>query len=91
MGKMIRKSLLLRITISLVAISISIFFIGAGANQVTEERTGRKTCRKAEIENWKGILAEMADELPVEHRKEWFSIASKDPEFLLKLTTEYKY
>ena len=79
-----------RITISVVAMVISVFFIGAGANQVTEERTDRKICRKAEIENWKAILAEMADEIPAEHRKEWYRIASKDPEFLLKLTAEYK-
>ena len=42
------------------------------------------------IENWKSILSEMAAELPTEHRKEWYRIASKDPEFLMKLTASYK-
>ena len=90
MGRIIKRSKWFRITISVVVMVVSIFFIGAGANQVTEERTGRKTCRKAEIENWKSILAKMAEELPAEHRREWYRIASKDPELLMKLTASYK-
>jgi len=35
-------------------------------------------------------VQEMATEIPVEHRKEWYRITSKDPEMLLKLTAEYK-
>ena len=90
MGRIIRKSIWLRIAFCFMAMVISIFFIGAGANQVTEELSGRKVCRTAEIENWKAILADMAEEIPAEHRKEWYRIASRDPEFLLKLTAEYK-
>ena len=90
MGRMIKRSIWFRITFCVAIMVVSLFFIGAGANQVTEERSGRKICRKAEIERWKAILAEMGEEIPVEHRKEWYRIASKDPEFLLKLTAEYK-
>jgi len=90
MGRIIKRSIWLKITLCLAAMFVSILFIGAGANQVTEERSDRKICRTAEIENWKAILADMAEEIPAEHRKEWYRIASKDPEFLLKLTTKYK-
>ncbi len=90
MGRIIRKSIWLRITLCVVAMSVPIFFIGAGANQVTEERSDRKITRKAEIEQWKTILAEMSDEIPEGHRKTWLRIAEKDPEFLLKVTTTYK-
>lgn len=91
MGRIIKKSIWFRITVCFVAMMISVFFIGAGANQVNEERSGRKICRKTEIENWKTILAEIAEEIPAEHRKDWYRIASKDPEFLMKLISEYKY
>jgi len=89
MGR-IKKNIWFKITVCVSVMTVSILFIGAGANRVTEERSGRRICRKTEIENWKSILADMAEEIPLEHRKEWYRIASKNPELLLKLTAEYK-
>ncbi len=80
----------MRITLSLIALTVSLLFIGAGANQVTEERSDRKVSRETEIKCWKTILTGMAEEIPSEHRKIWISMVKKDPESLLKMTASYR-
>jgi len=90
MRKMIKRSIGMRIMLSLFAMTVSLVFLGAGANQVTEECSDRKISRKAEVERWKVILSKMSDEIPATHRAEWLKITSKSPELLLKVTASYR-
>ena len=90
MGKTIRRNIGMRIILSATAFSISLIFLGAGANRVSEERYDRKTLRKVEIKQWNKILSDILEEIPEEHRPEWCRIMSEDPERLLKITASYR-
>jgi hypothetical protein len=90
MGKLLKRSIGMRIILSLFALAVSLVFLGAGANQVKEECSDRKLSRKAESERWQSILLKMSEEVPESHRIEWLRIASKRPELLLKLTGFYQ-
>ena len=90
MGRIIRKSIGMRLMVSLLTLSISLVFLGAGANQVSEECSNRKISRKVEIKQWKYILAEMSEEIPAEHRCEWQRIVSENPEMMMKITSSYR-
>ena len=90
MGKRIRKDIGMRIILSAAAFSISLIFLGAGANSVSEERSDRKILRKVEIKQWNKILTDMSAEIPAEHRSEWCRMMSEDPERLLKITALYR-
>ena len=90
MGKIIRKSIGMRILLSLIALSVSLVFLGAGANQVSEECSSRINSRKVEIKQWKSILADMSEDIPAEHRYEWLRITSENPEMMMKIVATYR-
>ena len=90
MGKIIRKSIGMRIMLSLIALSVSLVFLGAGANKVSEECSDRITSRKVEIKQWKSILSGISEEVPMEHRDAWLKMTSEDPEMMMKIAAAYR-
>ena len=90
MARIIRKNLGMRVMFSLLALGISLVFLGAGANQVSEECSNRKISRKVEIKQWRCILVEMSEEVPAEHRCEWLQVASEKPEMMMKIASSYR-
>ena len=74
----------IKISLPLIAVSLSMFLLGAGANQVTTERSDRHISRTNEIEKWNRILEKMSTEIPEKYRKEWIQLMKKNPEKLFK-------
>ncbi len=90
MEKILKKRIGMRIMLSLIALSVSLVFLGAGANQVSEECSDRKISREAEIKKWKSILSGISKEIPMEHRGEWLRMTSDNPELMMKVAAAYR-
>ena len=91
MKNLIKRVLEFRVLVCLSVTTVSIFLLGAGANNVTTERFDRKASRNTEIKEWHKILNNISDEMPSEYRSEWQEISKTNPELLLKVTGALHY
>ena len=90
MGKFIRKNIGLRLLVCGITMSVSLFFLGAGASQINEKRRDRTETRKNEIGKWQAILQKFGEDLPDGQRAEWMKMASRNPEKMLKIASHYR-
>jgi len=85
MAKIIFMRHRVRFLFCLVLLLVSLLLIGAG--RITGGLVQREDCRKVERDVWREMLLGMTGEIPMEHRQQWRTTATDNPQFFIQANT----